>query len=424
MGHGTSILQNIVHFIFADLSVVWAPLLFFYFAEHMWHHYVSEKFIAGIKWNVLEITVPRDMKKNPLAMELFITGALFQHTEKGLWEIFVQGAVWFWFSLEIASIDGQVHFYIRCPSRTRQLVESQLYAQFPQVEIKEVEDYTRRIPKLVKNGTYDVWGCEFDKKKHDVLPIKTYIDFGLDKDPKDEFKNDPLSGVLEYMASIKKGEELWVQIIIRASRKVWHTHGTLFGHHGYLDEMNAYLNQILEPYTKHSKDFAERESRESRTPDVLKPVTDAVNRAANKLPFDTGIRTLYVANRQAWDNNTRRGFRLMWRQYASPHLNEFERVRSTQYDYPWQDPFGNNLLVKKNRMLMYYKLRVLFYPPFWLTIEYPILSFFIPSNKPKYYIMNTEELATIWHFPSRGTETPTLERAETRTAKPPANLPL
>lgn len=423
MEQGGTILGGIVHFLLWDLSVVWAPLLAFYFAEHMWHHYVSEKFIGGIKWNVLEIVVPREMKKNPMAMELFLTGALYQHTDKGLWEVFVQGAVWFWFSLEIASIDGQVHFYIRCPSRTRQLVESQLYAHFPQVEIFEVEDYALKIPKLVKDGPYNAWGCEFDKKEHDALPIKTYIDFGLDKDPKDEFKNDPISGVLEYMASIKKGEQLWIQIIIRASRKVWHTHGTMFGHHGYQEELEHYIHEILEPYTAHKQDWMGRESREARTPDYLKPVIDSINRASQKLPFDTGIRCMYVAKKEAWDNNTRRGFRLMWRQYANPKVNQFDRRRSTQYDYPWQDPFGNNLLVKKNRMLMYYKLRVLFYPPFWLTIEYPILSFFIPSNAPKYYIMNTEELATIWHFPSRGTETPTLERSETRTAKPPANLP-
>lgn len=420
----SSWLGQVVGFLIFDLWVVWAPLLLFFMAEYFWHHYVAERFIAGIQWDLIEIKVPRDMKKSPLAMELFITNALYQKTSKGLMEIYVQGAVWFWFSLEIASIDGQVHYFIRIPSRLRNLVESQLYAHFPQVELTKVEDYTRKIPTLVKDGPYNAWGCEWVLEKEDPYPIKTYVDFGLDKDPKDEFRNDPITGVLEYLGSIKKGEQLWIQIIVRASFKSWHTHGTLFKHHGYYDEMMRLLKEMLEPYTKVSRDdHGNVLSKEPRTPDYLKTEIEAIKRAANKLPFDVGIRTMYVATKEAWDNNTRRGFRTMFRQYGSPNTNSFKRIRSTQYDYPWQNPYDIPLFKLKNRMLMYYKLRTLFYPPFWLSFEYPVWSYIFPSQKPEYFILNTEELATIWHFPSRGTETPTIERIETRTSKPPANLP-
>src|SRR3989344_2730348 len=48
--------------------------------------------------------------------------------------------------LEIASIDGQVHFYIRTPSRIRGLIETQMYAQYPQSQVKVAEDYTLGIP--------------------------------------------------------------------------------------------------------------------------------------------------------------------------------------------------------------------------------------------------------------------------------------
>ena len=54
----------------------------------------------------------------------------------------------------------------------------------------------------------------------DVYPIKTYIDYGLDKpDLKEEFKIDPMTSVLEYMGSLKKGEQAWIQILMQCHRK-------------------------------------------------------------------------------------------------------------------------------------------------------------------------------------------------------------
>src|ERR1035437_9790812 len=108
----------------------------------VWVHYIQQDFISGIEFIVLEIIPPRDVERNPKAMELFITNALYHWSMKGGKEEYWQGAVWFWFSLELVSIEGQVHFYIRTPSRIRGLIETQMYAQYPQAQIKIVEDYT------------------------------------------------------------------------------------------------------------------------------------------------------------------------------------------------------------------------------------------------------------------------------------------
>ena len=44
------------------------------------------------------------------------------------------GAPWTWFSLEIASIDGRVHFYIRTPVTFKELIETQIYTPIPTSE--------------------------------------------------------------------------------------------------------------------------------------------------------------------------------------------------------------------------------------------------------------------------------------------------
>ena len=86
------------------------PISLSIWALRLWHHYRQERFIVGIKWVLLEIQVPRDVIKSPAAMELFFSNALYQKSNKGFWEVYIQGAPWFWFSLEMASIDGKVHF--------------------------------------------------------------------------------------------------------------------------------------------------------------------------------------------------------------------------------------------------------------------------------------------------------------------------
>ena len=134
-------------------------------AWKLWLHYVQQDFISGIDFVLLEIVPPREVLRNPKAMELFITNALYQWTIKGGKEEWWQGAVWFWFSLEIASIDGQVHFYIRTPTRVRKLIETQMYAQYPQAQVKVVEDYTLAVPEISPKSPWNGWGCEFKLTK-------------------------------------------------------------------------------------------------------------------------------------------------------------------------------------------------------------------------------------------------------------------
>jgi hypothetical protein len=40
------------------------------------------------------------------------------------------------------------------------------------------------------------------------------------------------------------------------------------------------------------------------------------------------------------------------------------------------------------------------------------------------FVLNTEELATIFHFPGRVAETPTFGRIEARKSEAPPNLPI
>lgn len=408
------------------------PLPLSMIAFHLWHEYRQERFILGIKWTLLEIHVPREVIKTPGAMELVFSNAFYHQSKKGFWEEFIIGAPWLWFSLEIVSIDGRVHFYVRTPSRIRDLVETQIYAQYPQAKVVEVDDYVYNIPQYTKNGDWNIWGCEFSKLKDDFLPIKTYKNFGdeMKTGVKEEFKIDPITPTIEFLGSLPKGQQMWMQIIIRQNIKKYHSHKT--GKHiDFYDATNEFIEKLMAPYTRTQKNdnVPGTYGRQVSLPRHLEPVIKAITDQQGLLHFDCGIRVLVLSDKRLHSdenfNNLRRNARLIFRQFAYPFSNELNRINATQFDAPWSDPTGLALTKIKKRMLDFYRMRTMFHPPIQYGFNYPaVLSIFFPSGKPSIFVMSTEEIATLYHFPGMVSETPSFKRIESKIAKPPSNLPV
>lgn len=422
---------SFIGLVLAKTAFIWGPFIAMYLAFEMWHHFVTERFILGMRWTLFEIEVPRDVEKTPLAMELIFTNALYHASIKGIWEVWIQGAPHFWFSLEIAGIDGAVHFYIRTPSRIRDLVETQIYAQYPQAKVREVEDYTLVVPYDAPNKDWYVWGCEFVQEKHHAFPIRTYVSYGLDKPTdKEVLKVDPLTPTIEFLGSLKRGQQAWIQHVIRPSKTAFHTHGKMFTHHGWVQEANDEIFRQMEPYrsyTEKRKGHPE-EIELTRIPRSIEKRIDAMKEKLNRLGFDVGIRVVVVSEAkyitQDEFDGLRRSVRLIYRQFNNPELNSLIRINGTQFDNPWADPTGIGLWKLKNRMLNWYRLRVFYHPPLWYSFNYPKpISFFFPNKKPKVSILTTDELATIFHFPGQVSQAPSFQRVESKVAKPPSNLP-
>jgi hypothetical protein len=371
-------------------------------------------------------------------MELFITNALYHWSIKGGKEQYWQGAVWFWFSLELVSIDGQVHFYLRTPTRVRSLIETQIYAQYPQAQVKAVEDYTLAVDEISPESSWNGWGCEFTLAKPEAFPIKTYTDFGLDKDPKEEYKVDPISPVIEFFGSLQKGEQMWLQIVITPSKKEYHTSGTWFGHHDWVEESKVEIKKLLKPYSRrHPIDTAGIEAVQTFVPKELEKTLEGMVTKTTKLGFDTGIRVMYVAKKEKFSMDNRKSLRLIFRQYANPNSNELTRINSAQADAMSTNFFmlsQKQVMILANRMLHEFRERSFFHLPMRHhffnnhvikgVLLLLVKQFWLPYFHPKTFVFNVEELATLWHFPGQILKVPTLERIESKEASPPTNLPI
>lgn len=412
--NGTSS-SGIILFTFQVLYLLIAIVVPIFIARSFWKSwvkYVRAAFFAKQKYSVLELRIPKGITKSPLAMEVFIT-SLFQPGGEGdfigkYWD----GSVRSWFSLELVSIDGTVRFFIWTKEKFKDMVETQLYSQFPDIEILDVSDidYAKAIPFDPEN--YQYWGCEFTKSAASHVPIKTYTDYKLHEDPKEEFKIDPITPVIEFMGSLRKGEQAWIQICIRAHGKDQKKPGTWFEKVDWKFDAATDLKKRTKRDVKIDKEKPMNPNEMSLTKGE-KDVVEAIERNLSKIPFDCGIRAIYLAKGQAFRPSSIAGLSGSFRQYGAQNLNGFKAGKVPGMKYPWQDRSGAKVLKQKKGLFNKYKARAFFYEEF------------IPTGyggTP--FVMTTEELATIYHFPGDVSRTPTLSRVVAKKAEPPSNLPI
>ncbi|MEK7610540.1 MAG: hypothetical protein AAB468_02215 [Patescibacteria group bacterium] len=385
-------------------SVVWLPVFLGYLLQFLWRRYKQAQYILGTPWTILEVKLPKEISKSPHAMEV-VMGVFNQSYEGNPLTRLTKGIVRSWFSLELVSIEGTIHFYIRLPKFFKDLVEAQIYSQYPEVEVTPVDDYVTSVPYGLPGSDWQLWGMELGLSKEDAYPIKTYIDYGLEKDPKEEFKIDPMTPTLELLGSVGAGEQIWLQIIIMAAKNRLPKPGTWFGSRSWQDEGKELIKKQMKRDQKaEGQNFGAL---------ILSPgerdVVAALERSISKAGYDTGIRVLYLARKDKFSIANTVGLLTSFRQYNSLHLNGFKPVLRTSFDYPWQDYKGKRLELVKRRMFNAYTRRGYFYPPY---------------RKTKPFVLNAEELATIYHFPGSVAKTPTLGHIESKKGEPPINLPI
>lgn len=400
----------------ASVSPIFLAAVLGYIFWDVWIRYVRIKQFLGLKYAILELKLPKDTYKSPLAMET-VLHAIHNTADGSPYSQYWKGETRPWYSLEIISLEGRVKFLIWTEDRRKNNLMSALYSQYPGIEIREMPaDYAADLqydPPSMK-----VHCMEFKFTKPDPYPIKTYVDYGLDKDPKEEFKIDPLTHLIEWLGSLRPNEQAWFQFVVRAHKNdqrkpghIWKTTDL------WKDEAEKLKNELL---LRDEKTKVAGHKVEGTTfalvPTFSKgeqEIVTALDRSVTKLAFDVVIRGLYAAPRATFDTPFGIGGLISsMKQFNTEHLNGFRPngdMWTQQFDYPWQDYKNTrrNHLIKK--FLMAYRRRSAFYPPF---------------NLSKPMVMNTEELATVYHLPGSVAATPGLERVPSKKAEAPINLPV
>lgn len=397
-----------VVFFLIDLWPLWVATATVFGAFHWWMKYRNRRFIENLAWSTLEIYVPKDVQKSPLAMEIALANALSQGGGVGTWiKKYLDGNLVVWFSLELISTEGNVRFVIKTPTRFKMIIENQIYAQYPEAEITEIQDYVLPVMASMQQEPWSVWGSTLVLSKDDPYPIKTYVDYAKEQgggsEKEEEQKIDPITPTIELLGSLRPGEHMWFQILVRATQKRYKKPDTWFKKGDWKDQGKDLIKKL-------KKDLAPGDEGIKQLTQYEKDTLTALERNISKQGFDVGIRAVYLTKKDSFDANRIAAMLGAFKQYNSQHLNGFKvsTEEITDFDYPWQDPTGSRVLARKRDLFDAYVRRSYFYEPY----------------KRKPFVLNAEELATIYHFPGAVAKTPTFKRIESKKAEPPVDLPL
>jgi hypothetical protein len=408
----------------------WLPLPFIFFKKWKYHYlkFIQERWYSNIKNILIEVKIPKEVNKSIKAMEHVFAGlhGVF-HSPPNWREKWIDGEFQLSLTLEIVSLEGKIHFYIRIPEMYRQLVESTIYSQYPGAEISLADNYIKQVPQDIPNKDWNIFGLNFINVKDESYPIKTYQEFEMGQEKNEEKKVEPLSVLLESLSFLGQNEHMWIQIKIKP------VHGY---EHPWIGKGKKLVDKLAKrPEKVKSKSILQEfwealnnvifgpilksESKPKQGVfafEILTPgerqVIAAVEKKIGKFGFDSFIRFLYIAKKDVFFKPKVKAIFSFFKDISTENLGGFKPLSSTltkvKTTHLWFLD-KRRVYLRQRKIFRHYCNRVSpFYPK--------------PGGT---FILNTEELATLFHFPSEGDiSTLALSRVETKTKEAPSNLPV
>ncbi len=356
---------------------VWLPIVLV-LAFLTWRNWRRAEVVAQtLEGDLLILEIPKTNDKKELAAEQMFASlhGILRDAE----ELRMTGGVQEHLSFEFASVNGQIRFYAWVPKQLRAFVEGQIYSQYPTVQIREAdEDYVTHERDHSVVYTTDVTLTE-----NEVLPIKTFQSFEV----------DPLAGITGTLAKLETtGDEMWVQILVRPVADDWHKttekwiKGVREGKVGTTTKYLGWLPGVLEALWK-PPEAGEKVTIAKELSDRDKTRISEAESKATKLGYQVKIRVAYLGENQDTARQQMQAIVGTFKQFNSTNLNGF-RASGSSFN-------KENLIPYRQRQ-------------------------FGPGS----FVLNIEELASVYHLPHTSVETPNIVWASSKTAEPPAKLPI
>lgn len=363
-------------FYFIFQPIVWLPIVgILAYLTYQNYKKIDKLNILNTDSVLLALEIPKTNDKSELAAEQLFASlhGILRDAE----ELKNANGVQEHLSFELASVDGAIRFYVWMPKSLQSFVEGQIYSQYPTVQIYEAkEDYANKIDEHSV-----VYTSEITLSENEALPIKTF----------DGFEVDPLAGITGTLAKLEStGDELWIQVLARPIADDWHKNSDKWikrvkdGVKPFSFDLAWFVKTLgalwAPPETGEKAEKKELSERD-------KTRISKAEEKATKLGYQVKIRLAYLGNNQTSARLQMQALTGTFKQFNSTNLNGFKMTKAS---------FDKESIAE-------YKSRLFF---------------------DKGFVLNIQELASIWHLPHTNVETPNIVWASSKTAEPPAKLPM
>ncbi|MFA5961991.1 MAG: hypothetical protein WC848_04890 [Parcubacteria group bacterium] len=398
------------------------PVPVWYIFGIVWKDYVaiysSDSWFSKYKWTILEVIPPRDIERGPKPMEIIYAGMTGVMTTHNNFDVWLNGAYrQDPFGVELVGEEGSVHFYFRLLKKYRNLIEAQIYAQYPEAQILEVEDYYNKFPKVIPNRNWDLWGADYEfVKKEPYYPIKTY----------DQFEEsitgemiDPMAAMVEVMGALGPGQHIWLQYMLvpvqegesikggealantLKGRPVAVTEGRLW--HDIKDVFFNIFPGVFGP--PEFKELAKKKDElplDTRLSPIEREVLKAVEENLGKNFFKTKMRLIVLGKRDVFDKSFVSAFSGAIKQFNDLNMNQVkpEDISKTYGTGFFTQRISN---FRKRKIYDRYRRR---------------------NTDGVNMLFSTKELATMFHFPDLSVKSHAITQTTSKLGAAPSNLPV
>ncbi|HEX7259634.1 MAG TPA: DUF87 domain-containing protein [Candidatus Saccharimonadia bacterium] len=384
----------LITILFAVMQIIGTILFTYYgwvivvaiFLYLIWQNRRREQWVGQIEHILLQIEVPKENEKKELSAEQMF--ASLHGILRSKSDLRKEGSLQEHISFEIAVINDQIRFYVWTPRHLKNFVEGQIYAQYPNVQITEgIADYAK-----TELGSRQAYTTVLGLTKTELLPIKTFQSFEV----------DPLAGITATLANMEDpGEEMWIQILARPIDDDWHSKGlnyiedikegkthepfeqmifkALLAIPGYI--LTNFLGALVTPPGE-----AKEVKKELKATTGDQALAKAAEEKISKLGYQVYIRIVYLGNDPIVARQRNQAIIGGFKQFNTTNLNGFY-AESSKEGTGGVDAYRARLFTSSG------------------------------------YILNIEELASVYHLPHKSVETPNMVWTTTKTSEPPPNLP-
>ena len=347
------------------------------------------RLIKALNMSLLLVTMPKDSQKDDKTENIKELIGQIEQLYSILGSIGAKDSSEGFFSgpsylgLEIASIGQEINFYIATPKHWQESVIKHIQGIYSNSEVQKIEDYNIFNPQGFEAA------ARLSLKKEYFFPIKTYK----------RLESDSIGEISNVFSKIREGEGGAVQIIFKREDLKWRHLAQ-----GIAREMQkgksyheARSAASKGAFRKIAGEMSESmrgnsDTQKNKLPEESKPVTPMqqeiikmLEEKSGKMGFGVNIRLVSSAATQERADELLNQLKDAFSQFDDPNLNGFNFSKGNKKSIIYDFSFRN----------------------------------YDPKRK---IILNTEELASIFHFPISSAGTPKIKWSKARSAPAPVDL--
>ena len=295
-------------------------------------------------------------------------------------------------SVEIISKKGLVYFYLGVPKKYRDSIEKMLLAQYPEAIIEEDKD---RGFSIFKDMEGEIVAANLRMIKKYFIPIRTYRNL----------EYDPLNGIVNALSKIGENSNVGIQILIRPTDNTWRFAIDKTAKNIQMGKSSSYYHQSWGKRTGESffrflgdvgksaqgKPIGDDKNDQQNNMMRLNPIQEQqmkmLQEKGSKTGFDTQIRIVSVAPTKEQAKSNLTVVASAYNQFFTPENNGF-KIKKAKFP---RETIANYI-------------------------------YRIYGREPR-ALLNTEEIASIFHLPNRYMEAPNIAWVYAKKESPPPQLP-